>query len=197
MNKEKNLKPTRNETVVPTDLYTETTPFTESGYIRNEDEQDWDYNPDGDLEISEELKAYFAEQGGTLRWVRYLKEGAYDKKNVEKQSRKGYTFVKLEQIPLHLRGNFEGSNAIDSMQGFVAYEDLALMITPTWKYEIVKGKIEQKADNQIRTVDDLLHRRTNDAGLKTDSAEALKLLNDSTRSQVRVGGKREVSYAKK
>lgn len=190
----KNTKPTRNE-IASEDLYTETPAFTESGFMRREDEQDWDYNPDGDLEITDELKEWFAEQGYTLRWVRHTKDEKLDAKNIAKNKKKGYEFVKIEQIPVHLRDRFEGSNSVDGFEGFVTYEDLVLMATPTWKYDIVKGKIEEKAERNLKMVDALLQRETGKAGVNTNS-EGINLINESQVSKVKVGGKREVSYAK-
>ncbi len=190
-------KPSRNDSVNTTeDLYTETPVFSQTGFVRNQEEMDWDYTPDGDLEISEELKQWFAEQGATLRWVRHSKDEKLDAKNIAKNKKKGYEFVKIEQIPLHLREKFENPNALDGFEGFVTYEDLVLMATPTWKHEIVKARIEDKATRQLKMVDDLLRKETSRSGLDTNS-DALNLINNSQVSRVKVGGKREVSYAKK
>lgn len=190
----KNTKPERKEST--SDLYTETPAFTETGFMRRDEEQDWDYNPDGDLEISDELKNWFAEQGITLRWVRHTKDEKLDSKNIAKNKKKGYEFIKIENIPVHLRERFEGQNSVDGFDGLVTYEDLVLMGAPTWKHEIVKGKIEAVAERNLKMVDDLLQRRTSAAGVNTNS-EGFDLINDSSKSQVKVGGKREVSYAKK
>ena len=125
-------KPTR-EDISSEDLYTETPAFTEPGYVRREDEEDWDYNPDGDLEISEELKEWFQEQGFSTRWARHTKEDKFDSKNIAKNRKKGYEFAKIEQLPSHLRDRFEGEQSLDGFEGLVAYEDLVLMVAPLWK----------------------------------------------------------------
>lgn len=191
----KTNKLTRNE-MTSEDLYTEAPAFTETGFIRREDEQDWDYNPDGELEVTEELKNWFAERGGTLRWVRHTKDDKLDSKNLAKSKKKGYEFVKFEELPPHLRERFEGQKTVDGFDGYVTYEDLVLMVTPTWKYEIVKSKIEEKATRQLNMVNDLLRRDVNKAGVNTNS-EAIDLINDSKTSKVKVGGSRRVDYSKR
>ena len=189
-----NTKPTR-EDIASEDLYTETPAFTEPGYLRREDEEDWDYNPDGDLEISEELSDWFKEQGFAMRWARHTKEDKLDSKNIAKNRKKGYEYVKVEALPVHLRDRFEGSNSLDGFEGFVAYEDLVLMIAPLWKNEIVKQKLEEKATRNLNMVNDLLQRRVGNVG--GSSPEAMHLINETSRSKVVRGGGREVNYSKR
>ena len=189
-------KPTREE-IQAEDLYTETPAFTEPGYLRREEEMDWDYNPDGDLEISEELAEWFREQGYATRWARHTKEDKFDSKNIAKNRKKGYEFAKLEQLPAHVRERFEGEQSLDGFEGLVAYEDLVLMIAPLWKNEIVKDKLTERATRNLNMVDDLLQRRMSSSGLANADPQSLNLINDTKRSRIAVGGTREVNYSKR
>lgn len=179
-------KPAR-ETVHAEDLYEETQPFTEPGYVRRNEEQDWDYNPEGDLEITDELAQWFQEQDLVLRWVRHTKEDKLDTKSIAKNKTKGYEFVKYENLPDHLRGRFDTLN-VDGFPGCVTQGDLVLMAAPKWKHDRVVQYLEDKAWKNPRAVDKLLQKET---GL---NSEAFKHINES-KSQVVEGG-RKPSFAK-
>lgn len=202
--KANNKKPLRNQededTVTDTpqtgDLYTETPMFTQTGYLRREEEQDWDYNPEGDLEIGQELAGWFKEQGFVVRWARYIKDDRLDQKNLLKNQKKGYEFIRKEALPAHFQDKFEGSGRdVDSMKDYVVFEDLVLMAAPIWKNDIVKAKLEEKATRNLRAADDLLHRNVGKSRLA--EADALHLINEGKASKVQVGGAREVNYSKR
>lgn len=189
-----NKKPTRDEALVSNDLYTEQEPFTETGLVTSTDmDTDWTYTPEGDLEISEGLQNWFKEKGLVFRWVRHTKSDFLDSKNLHKNKKKGYEFVKLSNIPAMYRDKFEGARKIDGLEDYVTCDDLVLMAAPIWKRDIVKKALDTKAHNQISAVNRMLQGKTQEEFGNVDS-DVLKLINES-KSVVKTGGSREVNYA--
>ena len=156
--------------------------------VRGEDE-DWDWNPEGDLEMSPKMKAWFAENDMSYRWVLYQSQGEYYPKGVNTAKKKGYDFVRRDELPEGESDKYDRAS-IDAMREYVTVNDVVLMKTPNWKREIVTDKINSWGVNQLKVADDLINRQVNTGN------GALETIQDS-RTTVTGGGTREVDFSKR
>jgi hypothetical protein len=195
---QKTTKPTRNKgsdyTLSP-DIHAdgagETTQaiFQGESLAKQEFDPEWNYTPEGDLQIPEEFDNWLKEQGYVWRWVRYKDGGEYTSRNIAKQKKKGYEFLLRRSVPEYLLEKYDRST-MDTMKDYITIHDVVFMITPLWKREKVKSALDQKAISVLKTADDLLRQNVE------ERAGKLELIQNA-RSKVKVGGTREIKFSER
>lgn len=181
-------KPTRNirDESDKNVIHIEKPMYSNDKYMDTSFDEDWDYTPEGELELPKAVLQWMDENDLAYRWVRYRSGAEYETRNIAKNKKKGYEFLKRDALPQHLLEKFDTS-AIDFMQDYVTVHDLTLMVTPKWKREIVESKLNSTAEQQLQIADDLLRKNVAER-------EGTELISE-TKSKVTGGGQREVVFS--
>lgn len=151
---------------------------TRAEQTRTNTERDYVYMPPSEMEIPNELKNKFSEQGFSLRWVRFLLGNEEDYKNIGLKEREGYIFVTTDEVGEYLP--MVRTASTKNHNGLVTVGDLALAKIPTYKAEARKRYYEQKTrELEQATRRDV--RRTSDARM-----DRLTPLFDESKSRIQV-----------
>jgi len=120
----------------------------------NTREQDMEYREPNLLDIPDNVKIRFANEGMTLRWIRINLRGADDYQNVGRRLQEGWQFVNLEEVPEMMHTSFVRDEGRYS--GSVCRGDLALAKMPMQKAENRQRHYEGKSTEMVDAVNQQL-----------------------------------------
>jgi hypothetical protein len=135
---------------------TKTTRATET---RAATQKDYVYTPPSEMEIPDELRSRFTEEGYTLKWIRFLIDGSEDYKNIGRRQREGWEWVLADEISGYLPMSREFST--QSHKNLVTVGDLALAKCPTYKVNARRSYFAERAQEAVKAAR-LEARQSND-----------------------------------
>jgi hypothetical protein len=120
----------------------------------NTREQFEEYREPNMLDIPDETKIRFANEGLTLRWIRINLRGQDDYKNVGKKIQEGWQFVSVDEVPEMQHTSFVREEGRYS--GAVCRGDLALAKMPLAKSQSRQRYYENKSHEMVDAVNQQL-----------------------------------------
>jgi hypothetical protein len=122
--------------------------------LNTREETEWTYEEPDALNIPNQVKNRFTNEGMSLRWIRINLKGIDDYQNVGKKMAEGWTWVTPEEVPEMALSSIVQENGRYS--GTVCRGDLALAKMPTGKLEARKRHYENKSAQLMRAVNSQL-----------------------------------------
>tara|TARA_R110000824_G_scaffold227080_1_gene414891 strand:+ start:1301 stop:1798 length:498 start_codon:yes stop_codon:yes gene_type:complete len=120
----------------------------------NTREQDMEYREPNLLDIPENVKDRFANEGMALRWIRINLRGKDDYQNVGKRLQEGWQFVELAEVPEMQHTSFVRDEGRYS--GSVCRGDLALAKMPMQKAQSRQKYYEGQSSEMVDAVNQQL-----------------------------------------
>lgn len=120
----------------------------------NTREQYEEYREPSMLDIPDEIKNRFANEGMTLRWIRINLRGQDDYKNVGKRMQEGWQFVDVSEVPELQHTSFVREEGRYS--GAVCRGDLALAKMPLAKAQSRQRYYENQSNEMVDAVNQQL-----------------------------------------
>ena len=120
----------------------------------NTREQDMEYREPNLLDIPENVKDRFANEGMALRWIRINLRGKDDYQNVGKRLQEGWQFVELAEVPEMQHTSFVRDEGRYS--GSVCRGDLALAKMPMQKAQNRQKYYEGQSSEMVDAVNQQL-----------------------------------------
>lgn len=120
----------------------------------NSRENDYEYREPNLLDIPEEVKYRFEDQGLALRWIRVLTKGQDDYQNVGKRIAEGWQFVSVDEVPELQHTSFV--REAGRYEGAVCRGDLALAKMPMRKAENRQAYFENQSREMVDAVNQQL-----------------------------------------
>lgn len=120
----------------------------------NTREQDMEYREPNMLDIPDETKVRFANEGMALRWIRINLRGQDDYQNVGKRMQEGWQFVDVSEVPEMQHTSFVRDTG--RYQGAVCRGDLALAKMPMAKANSRQAYYENKSNEMVEAVNSQL-----------------------------------------
>ena len=125
----------------------------------NTREQDMEYREPNLLDIPENVKDRFANEGMALRWIRINLRGKDDYQNVGKRLQEGWQFVELAEVPEMQHTSFVRDEGRYS--GSVCRGDLALAKMPMQKAQSRQKYYEGQSSEMVDAVNQQLMSNNN------------------------------------
>jgi hypothetical protein len=120
----------------------------------NTREQDMEYREPNLLDIPENVKDRFANEGMALRWIRINLRGKDDYQNVGRRLQEGWQFVELAEVPEMQHTSFVRDEGRYS--GSVCRGDLALAKMPIQKAQSRQKYYEGQSSEMVDAVNQQL-----------------------------------------
>tara|TARA_R100000951_G_scaffold101356_5_gene92789 strand:+ start:6316 stop:6813 length:498 start_codon:yes stop_codon:yes gene_type:complete len=120
----------------------------------NTREQDMEYREPNLLDIPENVKDRFANEGMALRWIRINLRGKDDYQNVGRRLQEGWQFVELAEVPEMQHTSFVRDEGRYS--GSVCRGDLALAKMPMQKAQSRQKYYEGQSSEMVDAVNQQL-----------------------------------------
>ena len=120
----------------------------------NTREQYEEYREPSMLDIPDEIKNRFANEGMTLRWIRINLRGQDDYKNVGKRMQEGWQFVDVSEVPELQHTSFVREEG--RYNGAVCRGDLALAKMPLAKAQSRQRYYENQSNEMVDAVNQQL-----------------------------------------
>ena len=144
---------------------------TESMREQNTREEDWTFEEPNALDIPDNVKARFDNEGMALRWIRVSLQGKDDITNVGKKLQTGWVFVSPEEVPEMALTSFVRDEG--RYQGSVCRGDVALVKMPAGKVMARRNHYEKKANDQMEAVNSQLMKNSDSRMPITNSSRSV------------------------